>query len=82
MGSISFSRGSFRPRDLTHVSYLSCAGKQILYHESPGKPLLSLEGLDTEAAFAPSAVQCLPRINMTQPNSVLSVSTEVLSVIY
>ena len=26
------SRGSSRPRDRTHVSYISCTGKQVLYH--------------------------------------------------
>ena len=26
------SRGSFQPRDQTHVSYVSCTGRQVLYH--------------------------------------------------
>ena len=26
------SRGSSRPRDLTHVPYVSCIGRQVLYH--------------------------------------------------
>ena len=30
--AISFSRGSFWPRDWTHISYISCIGKRILYH--------------------------------------------------
>ena len=30
--AISFSRGSFWPRDWTHVSCVSCSGKWILYH--------------------------------------------------
>ena len=30
--SISFSRGSFWPRDLTHISYVSCTGQRDLYH--------------------------------------------------
>ena len=30
--AISFSRGSSWPRDWTWVSYISCIGKQILYH--------------------------------------------------
>ena len=30
--AISFSRGSFQPRDWTHVSYVSCIGRRILYH--------------------------------------------------
>ena len=31
--AIFFSRGASRPRDLTHVSYLSCTGRQVLYHQ-------------------------------------------------
>ena len=30
--AISSSRGSLRPRDWTCVSYISCIGRQILYH--------------------------------------------------
>ena len=30
--AISFSRGSFQPRDWTHISWVSCIGRQILYH--------------------------------------------------
>ena len=30
--AISFSRGSFQPRDRTHISCISCTGRQILYH--------------------------------------------------
>ena len=30
--AISFSRGSLRPRDQTHISCISCIGKEILYH--------------------------------------------------
>ena len=30
--AISFSRGSFQPRDRTCVSYVSCTGRQVLYH--------------------------------------------------
>ena len=26
------SRGSSRPRDRTHVSYISCIGRWVLYH--------------------------------------------------
>ena len=29
---IPFSRGSSRPRDQAHVSYVSCIGRQVLYH--------------------------------------------------
>ena len=30
--AISFSRGSSRPRDWTHVPYISCIGRRLLYH--------------------------------------------------
>ena len=30
--AISYSRGSSQPRDWTHVSCISCTGKQILHH--------------------------------------------------
>ena len=30
--AISFSRGSAQPTDQTQVSYVSCIGRQILYH--------------------------------------------------
>ena len=26
------SRGSFQPRDQTHISYVSCTGRRVLYH--------------------------------------------------
>ena len=31
-GAMPSSRGSSRPRDRTHVFYISCTGRQILYH--------------------------------------------------
>ena len=30
--AISFSRGPSRPRDRTHISYVSCIGRRVLYH--------------------------------------------------
>ena len=30
--AISFSRGTFRPRDRTRISYVSCIDKWVLYH--------------------------------------------------
>ena len=35
--AISFSRGSSQPRDGTHVSCISCSGRQILTTAPPGK---------------------------------------------
>ena len=38
--AISFSRGSSRPRDRTYISYVSCIGRRVLYHQRhPGSPL-------------------------------------------
>ena len=31
--AISFSRGSSQPRDWTCISYVSCIGRQVLYHD-------------------------------------------------
>jgi len=30
--AVSFSRGSFQPRDQTHFFCVSCIGSQVLYH--------------------------------------------------
>ena len=30
--AISSSRASCQPRDQTHISYVSCIGRQVLYH--------------------------------------------------
>ena len=37
------SRGAYRPWDQTHVSCVSCDGRQILYPESPGKETRSMQ---------------------------------------
>ena len=31
--AMPFSRGSSEPRDRTHISYVSCTGKWVLYHQ-------------------------------------------------
>ena len=42
--AISYSRGSSRPRDGTCFSYVSCIGRQVLYHQHHlGNPLAILE---------------------------------------
>ena len=44
--AISYSRGSSQPRDWTRVSFISCIGRQILYHcatwETPCKLYLNI----------------------------------------
>ena len=38
--AIAFSRASSRPRDWTHVSYVSCLGRRVLFHQCHlGSPL-------------------------------------------
>ena len=37
IGAISFPRGSSQLRDQTHISYVSCSGRQVLYHAPSGK---------------------------------------------
>ena len=44
--AISYSRGSSQPRDGTHVSYVSCIGRWVLYH-FPTWEALKMIGLDT-----------------------------------
>ena len=53
--AISSSRGSSRPRDWTHVSYISCIGRWALYHE---RHLRSCEGLSYFSQIANSGI-CL-----------------------
>ena len=38
-GAIPSSRGSFQPRDRTHVSYISCIAGIFFTAEPPGKPV-------------------------------------------
>ena len=38
---ISFSRGSSQPSDRTHISWVSCIGRQILYYYATWEALLS-----------------------------------------
>ena len=35
LSSISFSRGPSQPRNQTHVTYVCCVGKWVLYHQRP-----------------------------------------------
>ena len=36
--AISYSMGSSRPRDQTHISCVSCIGRQVLYHWGSSTP--------------------------------------------
>ena len=53
--TISFSRGSSQPRDRTYVSYVSCIGRQVLYHYrhlgSPGAKTHRPGGLNHRNSF-------------------------------
>ena len=37
--AMPFSRGSSQPRDWTHISYVSCIGRQVLYFLAPPRKL-------------------------------------------
>ena len=40
----SFFGGSSQPKNLTHVSYVSCTGRQVLYHLSHlGSPVSTID---------------------------------------
>ena len=52
--AIPFSRGFSWPRDWTHVSHVSCIGRQILYHWAIKEaPLNLFPAVCTEAAGVP-----------------------------
>ena len=51
--TISFSRGSYRPRDLTRVSYSSCIGGQVLYHCVTWEALGQYYGLMSPPSYWP-----------------------------
>ena len=40
-----FSKGSSQPRDGTHISYVSCIGRQVPYHQRHLGSLLSLDAV-------------------------------------
>ena len=59
--AISSSRGSSRPRDQTHISWVSCTGRQILYLLSHlGSPLNTTQpakpGLSLSSSRQPSLI--------------------------
>ena len=43
--AISYSRVSSQPRDQTHVSCISCFGRQILYHRTSWEALITAQQL-------------------------------------
>ena len=49
------SRGSSQPRDRTHVSYICCIGRRVLYHEQH----LGSPEMKAAAAAAKSRQSCL-----------------------
>ena len=40
--TIPFSRGSSQPKDLTHISYISCTAGRFFTTEPPGNPLMNI----------------------------------------
>ena len=59
-GAISSSRGSFQPRDGTHVSYISCIGRWILYHHATWEALVDRS---TMSIFIPRTKSSKPILN-------------------
>ena len=72
--AIPCSRGSFRPRDRTRISCVSCIGRWVLYHQCLGRPnnvtlaksLPSLGPLRTKAPF-PEVVADRPFLGLKAP---------------
>ena len=54
--AITFSRGSSCPRDLTAVSYISCIGRQVLYHQHHLGSPMSMESQQSQTL--PSDKKC------------------------
>ena len=59
-GAISPSRGSFQPRDGTQVSYISCIGRQILYHHATWEAFVDRS---TMSIFIPRTKSSKPILN-------------------
>ena len=70
---ISSSRGSFHPRDRTHISYISCTGSRFFTTEPPGKPY--------QPVHPPKwALRTLNIFNICVPHSLItSITTGTLS---
>ena len=50
--TISYSRGFSWPKDWTHVSCVSCIGRQVFYHVPPGKSRMAPEFLKAVLSVA------------------------------
>ena len=76
--AMPFSRGSSWPRDLTHVSYVSCIGRRILYHQHHlGSPL----GPMKLSNLLPTAHLHSPKVRLDWLNLVPHFSSSVSVVI-
>ena len=52
--AISSSRGSFQPKDQTHISYVSCIADRFFTAELPGKPTVKPDnGMNEYSDTAP-----------------------------
>ena len=60
------SRGSFRPKDRTCISYVSFIGRQVLYHQSPlwspETVIVNRKGLKKAATAAAKSLQLCPTL--------------------
>ena len=58
------SRGSSRPRDQTHISYISCIGRRVLYHScNLGSPITQCVLNKATEQFMLLLKQALNKIN-------------------
>ena len=56
--AIFYSKGSSRPRDQTHVSWVSCIGRQVLYHCATWEALSHFQDLEHQRDFQEVANLC------------------------
>ena len=52
--AISSSRVSSQPRDQTHISYISCTGRQVLFHSCGRKPYVERRSYHLKRTFIPT----------------------------
>ena len=68
--AISSSKGSSWPRDWTHVSYVSCIGKRVLYHHDLEEILPDSKSISSPNSHGCwdtitfNGYCCLPRVSM------------------
>ena len=76
--AVPSSRGSSQPRDQTHVSYVSCISRQVLYHWCHlGSP--EIRALDSKPVSATNGLRDLEKL--TQPLWVSKITSCKMSIL-